>query len=163
MIRDDLSGRKSGAARQADGEKQPGQGLSRTQRLTRSTDFEETFQNGSRFPGHFMVLWLRHGPDAALRLGVVTAKRVYRRSVDRVRARRRLREVYRRNRSRFTGSYDVILTARHPINAARFADVEAELLKLARRAGLTSGRQPQSPDAPAKSDAPPAGEVCAGQ
>lgn len=163
MTRDDSSCRKPGSVRQADGNERPNQELSRHQRITRSSDFEETFMQGSRFPGHFMVLWLRHGSDAALRLGVVTAKRVYRRSVDRVRARRRLREVYRRSRYRFSGSYDVVLTARQAINSARFGDVEAELLKLARRAGLMESHRPHEPNLSQKNGEPATGEVCAGR
>jgi ribonuclease P protein component len=163
MDGDDVSCRGSGPAREAGGGQRPDQGLARKQRLTRTRDFEETFQQGQRFPGQLMVLWLRHGADAGLRLGVVTAKRVYRRSVDRVRARRRLREAYRRNRFRFRGSCDVILTARQPINKVRFGDIEAELLKLARRSGLIAGSHPPGPRESERSSKPTTGEACARQ
>lgn len=83
-----------------------------------------------------MVLWLRSGPGASLRLGVVASRKVGD-AVRRARAKRRLREAWRRNRSRFHGDYDVVLVARRSIIAAPWESVVADLMKQARRAGLT--------------------------
>ena len=83
-----------------------------------------------------MVLFLRSGPDASLRLGVVASKKVGN-APERARAKRRLREAFRRNRGRFVSSDDVVLVARRSLLAAPWADVVSELLKLAAQAGLT--------------------------
>ncbi len=83
-----------------------------------------------------MVLWLREGEGAALRLGVVTSKKVSRRAVDRNLGRRRLREAFRTNRDRFHGDVDLVIIARRNILDASQAEVEKELLHLARKAGL---------------------------
>ena len=83
-----------------------------------------------------MVLFLRAAPDASLRLGVVASKKVGN-APERARAKRRLRDAFRRNRSRFTASADdVILVARRSILKAEWNDVVSELLKLASQAGL---------------------------
>lgn len=113
------------------------QRLSRSQRLTESRVFRETYERGRSFAGKHMVMWLRSGEGAALRLGVVASRRVGN-AVRRARAKRRLREAYRRNRRRFRGDFDVILVARHGIVAAPWAQVEEDLLALAHRAGLTA-------------------------
>lgn len=84
-----------------------------------------------------MVLWVRHAEDGALRLGVVASRRVGK-AVQRARAKRRLREAYRRNRHRFNGTCDVILVARSAILSADWLGVERELLALAERARLVS-------------------------
>lgn len=84
-----------------------------------------------------MVLWLRQGPGAALRLGVVSSRKVGG-AVQRVRARRRLREAFRRNRHLFHGPYDVVLIARREVLDAEWNSVVKELLALARKAGLMS-------------------------
>ncbi len=110
-------------------------GLSRKQRLVRSVLFKETFQQGRRYVGRYMVLWVREGVDASLRLGVVSSKKVGG-AVARNRARRRLREAWRLNRHRLSGKVDVVLVARHAMAQASMADIEAELLKLCDRAGL---------------------------
>jgi len=82
-----------------------------------------------------MVLWLRSGPGAALRLGVVASRKVGG-AVQRARAKRRLREAYRLNRHRFEGAWDVILVARYSLPEAPWPAVVDDLLALARRAGL---------------------------
>lgn len=113
----------------------PDQGLSRHQRLTRPSLFRETYAQGRRWFGKYMVLWLREGEGASLRLGVVTSKKVGN-AVHRARGRRLLREAYRRNRWRFGGDYDVVLIARRALVTAAWDDIVRELLSLALRAGL---------------------------
>lgn len=112
------------------------EGLRRSQRLTHSKNFQEAYQQGRRWVGRFMVLWLRSGEDASLRLGVVASRKVGN-AVKRARAKRRLREAYRKNRYRFEGPYDVILVARRELLNGTWEAVVDELLTLAGQSGLT--------------------------
>ena len=82
-----------------------------------------------------MVLWLRSADDEAMRLGVVASKKAGK-AVQRVRAKRLLREAFRINRHRFEGTRDVVLVARRGLSERDYAEVERELLNLARKAGL---------------------------
>jgi len=82
-----------------------------------------------------MVLWLRQGEGATLRLGVVASRKVGG-AVARARARRLLREAFRRNRRRLRGAADVVLVARAGLLTAAPAAITGELLQLAGRAGL---------------------------
>jgi len=113
--------------------------LSKQQRLVRSALFSETFSQNRRWVGRYMVLWLRTGEGAALRLGVVTSKKVHLRANKRNRARRRLREAYRILRPYLSGDFDVILVGRRSILNAAWTDILTELIKLAQKAGLMSG------------------------
>jgi ribonuclease P protein component len=119
----------------------PDMGLSRHQRLQEPRTFREAFDHGSHYAGRFMVLWLRKGEDARLRLGVVAAKRSFREAVERSRAKRLLRESYRLNRFRFSGKQDVVLVARRAILTASRQDVERDLMALAEKAGLIEKKQ----------------------
>jgi len=114
-----------------------GKTLSKKQRLTKASLFREAFAQKRSFVGRLMVLWLREGEGAALRLGVVTSKKVSNRAVDRNLGRRRLREAFRANREQFTGEVDVVIIARRNILDASQTEVEAELMRLARKAGLS--------------------------
>lgn len=114
---------------------QPDRSLGRARRLTSPEDFTETYAQGRSMAGRFMVLWVRKGPDASLRLGVV-ASRVVGDAVRRNRAKRRLREAWRLNRHLMEGPVDVVLVARRSITAAPWEDIVADLLKLAKTAGL---------------------------
>lgn len=111
--------------------------LGRKQRLQRPGQFEEAYAQDRRWHGRFMVLFLRSGPDASLRLGVVASKKVGN-APERARAKRRLREAFRRQRAGFASrTDDVVLVARRSILAASWDAVVAELRKLAAQAGLT--------------------------
>lgn len=69
-------------------------------------------------------------------MGVVASKRVGN-AVERARAKRRLREAFRRQRSTFTGvTDDVVLVARRSLLKAPWAEVVADLIQLAGQAGL---------------------------
>ena len=113
----------------------PDRRLGRRRRLRRSANFQEAYAQGRRGFGRYMVMWLRTGPDASLRLGVVTSRKVGG-AVERNRARRRLREAFRRHRHEWEGDCEVVLVARRDIVQASWPDLEQDLLALARRAGL---------------------------
>jgi ribonuclease P protein component len=95
-----------------------------------------------------MVLLLRAGEGAALRLGVVSSRASVGNAVARNRARRRLRSAFRLNRSQFSGAHDVVLIARRPLLAAPWADITSELLYLARKSGLLKAAGVPSPVSP---------------
>ena len=90
-----------------------------------------------------MILWLRSGEGAALRLGVVTSKKVHLRANKRNFARRRLREAYRILRPYFAGDCDVLLVGRHAIISADWGEVLRELLNLASKTGIITEKNLQ--------------------
>ena len=106
------------------------------QRLRRTAQFREAYDQNRRWHGRHMVLFLYTAPDSGRRLGVVASKKVGN-AVERSRAKRRLREAYRRQRVQFTvGTDDVVLVARRSILTAPWQEVVGELLKLAAQAGM---------------------------
>ena len=112
--------------------------LSKKQRLTQSGLFAETFAQNRKWVGRYMVLWLRSGDGASLRLGVVTSKKVHLRANRRNFARRRLREAFRALRPYFSEEFDVILVGRRAILNAEWKPILLEMLNLARKAGILS-------------------------
>lgn len=110
--------------------------LPKARRLTHASLFAETFSQNRKRVGRYMVLWLRSGEGAALRLGVITSKKVHLRANRRNYARRRLREAYRLLRPWFAGDVDVILIGRRALLDAPWEAVVHELLTLARKADL---------------------------
>lgn len=112
------------------------QTLSRRQRLADPALFQEAFAAEAAYLGPLLIMRLRTGPGANLRLGVVAGKRTFPRSVDRSRVKRLMREAFRLNRARLRGACDVILIARGAMLRASRQDVEADLLKQARKARM---------------------------
>jgi ribonuclease P protein component len=113
----------------------PDQRLQSHQRLIRAREFREAYEQGRKRVGRLMVLYTREGEGAALRLGVVTGRKVGG-AVQRTRARRRLRECFRRQRHLMKGDCDIVLIARSALVKAPWDDVTGELVKLCRQAGL---------------------------
>ncbi len=93
-----------------------------------------------------MVLFTRMGLGVSLRLGVVTSRRIGG-AVERNRARRRLREVFRLHRAALRGPVDVVLVARAGCASAPWGELTQDFLRLARRAGLTADAENVSKDA----------------
>jgi ribonuclease P protein component len=113
-----------------------GTGLSRRQCISRSNIFQEAFKQGRPYVGKFIVMRLRKGEDAHLSLGVIASKRTFRRSVDRSRAKRLLRESYRLNRCKFDDGQDIVLVARRAILGVKRQEVDKDLLKVAEKSGI---------------------------
>ena len=106
------------------------------QRLRSPALFDEAYSQGRSWRGRLMVLILRQGTGAALRIGVVASRATVGGAVQRNRCRRRLREAFRRNRHQFLAEYDVILIARRSLLDAPWDALTGELLYLARKSGL---------------------------
>lgn len=127
------------------GDSAPDRGLSRQQRLLRPSHFAEAYEGGRKYAGRYMVLWLRTAKDADRRLGVVSSRRVGG-AVQRNRARRRLRALFRQEREHLSGREDLILVARASCVAAPWTELVQDFQALARRAGLCPS--PPAPPSP---------------
>jgi ribonuclease P protein component len=78
---------------------------------------------------------LRLAPGSVSRLGVVTSRKIGN-AVARSRARRLLRECFRRHQHALTAPANVVLVARNSIAGRKQPDVERDFLTALRRGGL---------------------------
>jgi ribonuclease P protein component len=110
--------------------------FSRATRVTQSRDFLRIRQQGERLAqGCLVANWNKLPEGASPKLGVVTSKKIGG-AVQRVRARRLLRESFRLHQHEFLQPVELILVARNSIAGKNFADVEKDFLATLRRAGL---------------------------
>jgi ribonuclease P protein component len=110
--------------------------LGRSARIERSGDFARLRQQGQRMAlGCLIANWQRLPDGAQPRLGVVTSKKIGG-AVQRNRARRLLRETFRRHQYDLAQPVDIILVARNSIAGRTYAEVEKDYLTTLRRAGL---------------------------
>jgi ribonuclease P protein component len=120
-----------------------GNTLPKRERLKRGSQFRHAYEHGRKFIGKLFVLYVVDGPPerpmatgrASRAVGVVTSRKVGN-AVTRNRARRLLREAYRLNKQKLNDNLQMVMVARSAINGKRRQEVEAELLRLFRAAGI---------------------------
>lgn len=83
----------------------------------------------------YLVLYARKNRSATNRVGITVGKKLGH-AVIRNRVRRRLREVYRLNESRFTPGWDIVVVARSRCIDADFQKLQSAYLALAEKAGI---------------------------
>lgn len=93
-------------------------------------------QNGERLAvGSLIANWNKLPAGSAARLGVITSKKIGG-AVQRSRARRLLRESFRRHQHEFAQPVELVLVARNSIAGKKFAAVEKDFLNALHRARL---------------------------
>lgn len=105
--------------------------------------FNHIFRRLYATAGHansYLVLYARKNHTAANRVGVTVSKKLGC-AVVRNRVRRRLREVYRLNESRFAPGWDIVVVARSRCIKADFGKLTEAYLSLAEKAGILEEAQ----------------------
>lgn len=108
----------------------------RPSRLAQSRDFARIRLRGERLAlGCLIANWNQLPEGTTPKLGVVTSKKIGG-AVERSRARRLLRESFRRHQHEFARPVELVLVARNSIAGKDFAAVEKDFLAALRRANL---------------------------
>lgn len=92
--------------------------LPKKRRLRARAEFQTVYSEGQRFDGRLMAAFLRVNAGAEHCLGVTASTKAIGKSVDRVRAKRLLREVFRRSANelgRLRRRYDWVINAKRPL------------------------------------------------
>ncbi len=96
--------------------------------------FRRLYRTNGR-ANHLLVIYARRNHLGMNRVGVTVSKKLGK-AVIRNRVRRRLREVYRLNESRFLPGWDIVVVARGRAVDAGFSDLSKAYLSLARKSGI---------------------------
>jgi ribonuclease P protein component len=93
------------------------------QRVRRHTDFQDVYEHGSRIPGRYYTLFTKPNGLAVGRLGVAATKRLGG-AVVRNRAKRLIREVFRRND--IAPGFDIIVVPKRELLTTSLITLEAD-------------------------------------
>ena len=115
---------------------QPRLGFGRSMRIKQGRDFARVKREGRRMVcGLFIANWQTLPLGSMNRLGVITSKAIGN-AVTRVRARRLLRETFRRHQHDFAQPVDFVLVAQKQIVGKKLPDVETAFMAMLRKARL---------------------------
>ena len=117
-------------------EEGPDRRFPHAERLRLRREYQRVYENGTFFPGTFLVLYVLCDPTLSRKAGFVAGRKVGN-AVARNRAKRLLREAFRHHRERVPSlGRHFVLVARKGCGEAGYAEVERDLLSLYARAGL---------------------------
>jgi ribonuclease P protein component len=91
--------------------------------IRRRADFQRVYQHGTRIPGRLATLFVLPNDLAFGRLGIAATKKLGG-AVQRNRAKRLIREVFRRNK--VAPGFDLVVVPRRDLLAASLITIEAE-------------------------------------
>lgn len=112
-----------------------------SQSLKQNSQFRRLYRNGKTAADRHLALYCRRNRLRINRLGVTVSRKLGC-AVVRNRIRRRLRECYRLNESTFSSGWDIVVVARSRAADASFSQLQASLLQLAEKLGLTQSEAP---------------------
>ena len=113
--------------------------LQRTERVRQRPDFERAYETGVRISGRFMTVFVVKNGGTDARLGIAATRKMGD-AVERNRAKRLARELFRRHK--IDAGLDVIIVPRREMVDAPFAILETDYL-----AALERRDKPARPDA----------------
>lgn len=100
-----------------------GAGLGRAERIRHRPEFERAYERGVRISGRFMMLFVVANGGTAPRLGVAATRKMGS-AVERNRAKRLARELFRRRK--LPVALDIVIVPRRDMLDASFASLESD-------------------------------------
>ncbi len=110
----------------------PDERLRRSERLHRRRDFLTVYAEGKRYSLPLFTIFARMSGHPFCRLGITISRKVGK-AVWRNRAKRWIREVFRKNKGRFPCPLDVVVNVKETIREADYWAVQEQFLKFIER------------------------------
>jgi ribonuclease P protein component len=117
--------------------------LAHAERIRRRPEFERIYAGGAKIHGRLMTLFVMVNGTSSPRFGVAATRKLGC-AVERNRAKRLARELFRRRKN--IGGLDIVVVPRREMLDAPFATLEADYLALLERRHAPRGAGPRRPD-----------------
>ena len=120
--------------------------LPKAARLRKPAEFRRVYEQGRRFEGRFMTVFILPNENTVHRLGITASKKAIGKAVMRNRAKRLLRESFRLSRVELDAisvKYDWVLNARRSLLKVKLDKPLAEFRQIAEKVKLGEDQLPQ--------------------
>ncbi len=110
--------------------------LPKENRLKKKKEFETVFKSGRSVKGQdFFLKYLGNGTDK-IKVGFVVSKKVSKKAVERNRAKRRLREVFRIMDGEIKSGLSIVIVAYPSLKTRKFGELKQEIENVLRKGEL---------------------------
>ena len=110
--------------------------MKHTVSLKQNHEFRRLYHKGKSAVSPYFAIYCRKTGRPESRLGITTGVKLGH-AVKRNFVRRRIRELYRTNESKFVPGYDIVVVARTRAIFGRYSELEHSFLQLMKKLGLT--------------------------
>ena len=110
--------------------------MKHTVSLKQNHEFRRLYHKGKSAVSPYFAIYCRRTGRPESRLGITTGVKLGH-AVKRNFVRRRIRELYRTNESKFIPGYDIVVVARTRAIFGRYSELERSFLQLMKKLGLT--------------------------
>ena len=105
----------------------------KTDRILKRDLFRRVYERGRKVQFRYFTAFVLAKPDSGARIGI-TATRKIGNSVERNRARRLVREAFRKNKWLVPTGVDIVINVKRPLVEAHYRDIEGEFITFLQRA-----------------------------
>jgi ribonuclease P protein component len=106
----------------------------KSDRLLKRDEFRRVYEQGRKLHARYFTAFILPGRDSRPRIGI-TATRKIGNAVERNRARRLLREAFRKNKWLVPAGIDIVINVKRPLVEAAYGDLEGDFIAFLERAG----------------------------
>lgn len=104
----------------------------RNERLLKTSEFKFVFKNGIKYKGNYLLIFCIAGGTG--KFGVVVSKKVSKKAVIRNRLKRRLREIYRTNKSVLPENVNIVAVALAEAVKVSYNELEEDFHNICKKA-----------------------------
>lgn len=97
-------------------------------RIKKSAEFARIQKSGTKLHSKHFLIILAKSDFPGSRLGITITRKVDLRATARNRLKRWIREVFRLNRGRIKGAFDILVIARQNASQCKYRDIKREIL-----------------------------------
>ena len=106
----------------------------KTERILKRDVFRRVYEEGRKTQFGYFTAFVLPKQSGGTRIGITTTRKMGN-SVERNRARRLVREAFRRNKWLVPQGVDIVINAKRPLVEAAYSDFESEFISFLQRAG----------------------------